>query len=79
MSDQLPIPEPIREGGDALMAAYLYLNHAEDPTLDGMSTAMGTPKLRLIPIIGILEREGLVTRHPDDNDRIILDPDAFLP
>lgn len=70
MTDAPTIPETVREGGDAMLAAYLYLVNAEDPTLTEMCEAMGTPMVRLIPVLDMMEEAGVIARDPDERDRI---------
>lgn len=54
-----------------MLAVYLYLTLADAPTVTEVCEAMGMPKLRLIPIINMMEDRGVVSRDPRHRDRLL--------
>jgi DNA-binding MarR family transcriptional regulator len=68
----IELERPILEKRGLTMWGYVALNRlarGDAPTQLALASAMGHDKTRLIGLLDALERDGLITRSPDPNDR----------
>jgi DNA-binding MarR family transcriptional regulator len=68
----IELERPILEKRGLTMWGYIVLTHlerADAPTQLALAAAIGHDKTRIIGLLDALERDGLITREPDPNDR----------